>query len=81
MNDNVGSAADAMNRYGFAFQMYMLTTRLYQMEESARQASQEGRCVFLDRGAVGDTLFALQSYKVVTTLIASVVSCGLRMDG
>lgn len=43
--------------------MYMLTTRLYQMDESARQASQEGRCVFLDRGAVGDTLFALQSYK------------------
>lgn len=43
--------------------MYMLTTRLYQMEESARQAASEGRCVFLDRGAVGDTLFAIQSHK------------------
>ena len=34
------------------------------MEESARQAQQEERLVFLDRGAVGDTLFAIQNYKV-----------------
>jgi len=54
----------APKEYGFAFQMYMLTTRLYQIEESARQAKSEGKVAFLDRGAVGDTLFALLSNKL-----------------
>jgi hypothetical protein len=36
---------------------------VYQLEESARQAS-EGHIVFLDRGAVGDTLFAIQNFNV-----------------
>lgn len=46
------------SRYGFAFQMYMLTTRIYQMEEAARLAKDDGTVCFLDRGAVGDLLFA-----------------------
>jgi hypothetical protein len=44
--------------------MYMLTTRLYQLEESSRLAKTEDKMVFLDRGAVGDTLFALLNYQV-----------------
>lgn len=51
-------------RFSFAFQMYMLTTRLYQMEEATRQAKQENRMVMLDRGAVGDTVFALLNHKM-----------------
>jgi thymidine kinase/deoxynucleoside kinase len=51
-------------RFSFAFQMYMLTTRLYQMEESYRQARSEKRLCFLDRGAVGDTLFALLNHQL-----------------
>ncbi len=55
---------DNSSKYAFAFQMYMLTTRLYQMDESTRQADKENKLVFLDRGAVGDVLFALQNYKI-----------------
>jgi deoxyadenosine/deoxycytidine kinase len=51
-------------QYAFAFQMYMLTTRLYQIDEAHRQADKEGKLVFLDRGAVGDVLFALQNFKI-----------------
>jgi len=50
-------------QYAFAFQMYMLTTRIYQMDEAYRQAKQENKFVLLDRGAVGDVLFALQNFK------------------
>lgn len=46
-------------RYGFAFQMYMLTTRLFQMQTASQQAHQNGQFALLDRGAVGDALFAL----------------------
>lgn len=60
-DDFLGAFYSAPKEYGFAFQMYMLTTRLYQIEESARQAKEEGKVAFLDRGAVGDTLFALLS--------------------
>lgn len=64
-------------KYAFAFQMYMLTTRIYQMDEAHRLAKEgrvfkgengdekvEKQLVFLDRGAVGDTLFALQNYNI-----------------
>jgi len=51
-------------RFSFAFQMYMLTTRLYQIDESFRQARKESKLCFLDRGAVGDTLFALLNYQL-----------------
>jgi deoxyadenosine/deoxycytidine kinase len=40
---------DEPKRMAFAFQMYMLTTRLYQMDEATR-------------GAVGDILFALNNH-------------------
>jgi len=51
-------------RYAFAFQMYMLTTRLYQIDEGFRQARENKKLVLLDRGAVGDTLFALTSHSL-----------------
>jgi len=51
-------------RYSFAFQMYMLTTRLSQMDEGFRQSRELSRLVLLDRGAVGDTLFALVNRKL-----------------
>jgi len=41
----------------------MLRSRVYQLEESVRQAK-AGSMVFLDRGAVGDTLFAIQNVTV-----------------
>ena len=53
---------DEPQRLAFAFQMYMLTTRIYQMDEAHRQAKSEGKLVFLDRGAVGDILFALNNH-------------------
>jgi deoxyadenosine/deoxycytidine kinase len=46
-------------RYGFAFQMYMLTTRLFQMQTASFYAKNYGQFQLLDRGAVGDALFAL----------------------
>lgn len=49
--------------YAFAFQLYMLTTRIFQMDEAYRQSHKEGKLVFLDRGAVGDVLFALHNYN------------------
>jgi len=51
-------------RFSFAFQMYMLTTRLYQMDESYRQARSDQKLCFLDRGAVGDSLFALLNFQL-----------------
>lgn len=51
-------------KYGFAFQAYMLTTRLYQMNESNRQAQQEEKTCVLDRGAVGDTVFASLNHEL-----------------
>jgi hypothetical protein len=42
----------------------MLTTRLYQIDEAYRQAREERKVSFLDRGAVGDTLFAILSHKL-----------------
>jgi len=63
-NTFLGAFYSNCKRFSFAFQMYMLTTRLYQMDESSRQAKEDGRLVFLDRGAVGDTLFAIQNYKI-----------------
>lgn len=62
-NDFLGAFYSQPKKYGFAFQMYMLTTRLYQMQESARQAHDENRLCFLDRGAVGDSLFAILSHE------------------
>jgi deoxyadenosine/deoxycytidine kinase len=62
-NSFLGAFYGDTKRFSFAFQMYMLTTRIYQMEEAARQAKEENRLVFLDRGAVGDTLFALLNFK------------------
>jgi len=62
-NDFLGAFYSNSKRYGFAFQMYMLTTRLYQIDEAARQAKTERKIAFLDRGAVGDTLFAILSHK------------------
>ena len=52
-----------MKRFAFAFQTYMLATRLYQLDESDRQARQEKRMVLLDRGAIGDSIFAITAYK------------------
>jgi len=63
-NTFLGAFYSNCKRFSFAFQMYMLTTRLYQMDESSRQAKHEQRLVFLDRGAVGDTLFAIQNFKI-----------------
>jgi len=54
---------DSPQQYGFAFQMYMLTTRLQQHDDAARVARTQRKHVFLDRGAVGDTLFALLGYR------------------
>lgn len=54
---------DDPTTYAFAFQMYMLTTRIFQMDEAYRQSEKEGKLVFLDRGAVGDVLFALHNYN------------------
>jgi len=51
-------------RYAFAFQMYMLTTRLYQIDNGYREARENKKLVLLDRGAVGDTLFALTSHSL-----------------
>ena len=61
--DFLGKFYTQKAKYGFAFQMYMLTTRLYQMQEAARQAKQENRLVLLDRGAVGDSLFAIMNHQ------------------
>ena len=44
--------------------MYMLTTRLYQMDEGYRKADHEDALVLLDRGAVGDTVFALLNHQM-----------------
>jgi hypothetical protein len=44
--------------------MYMLTTRLYQMAEAVRCAREAKQLALLDRGAVGDTLFALYNHAV-----------------
>jgi deoxyadenosine/deoxycytidine kinase len=63
-NDFLGAFYSDSKKYGFAFQMYMLTTRLYQIDEAARQAKTERKIAFLDRGAVGDTLFAILSHKL-----------------
>jgi deoxyadenosine/deoxycytidine kinase len=63
-NDFLGAFYGNTKKYGFAFQMYMLTTRLYQIDEAARQAKDERKVAFLDRGAVGDTLFAILSHKL-----------------
>jgi len=63
-NDFLGAFYSDSKRYGFAFQMYMLTTRLYQIDEASRQAKLERKVAFLDRGAVGDTLFAILSHKL-----------------
>jgi len=63
-NTFLGAFYGNAKRFGFAFQMYMLTTRIYQMDEASRQAKDEQRLVFLDRGAVGDTLFAVQNYTM-----------------
>lgn len=62
-NDFLGAFYSSPKKFGFAFQMYMLTTRLFQMKDSARQAKEENKCCFLDRGAVGDSLFAILSHK------------------
>lgn len=62
-NDFLGAFYSNSKKYGFAFQMYMLTTRLYQIDEASRQAKSEQKIAFLDRGAVGDTLFAVLSEK------------------
>jgi deoxyadenosine/deoxycytidine kinase len=63
-NDFLAAFYTETKRYSFAFQMYMLTTRLYQMEEATRQAKQEGKMVMLDRGAVGDTVFAILNHTM-----------------
>jgi len=63
-NDFLGAFYSNSKKYGFAFQMYMLTTRLYQIDEAARQARDERKIAFLDRGAVGDTLFAILSQRL-----------------
>jgi deoxyadenosine/deoxycytidine kinase len=62
-NDFLGAFYSNIKRYSFAFQMYMLTTRMYQMDEGYRQADHEERLVLLDRGAVGDTVFALLNHE------------------
>lgn len=49
-------------KFSFAFQMYMLVSRIYQMNEAARQSSDHKKTCFLDRGAVGDTVFAHVAY-------------------
>jgi deoxyadenosine/deoxycytidine kinase len=49
-------------RFAFAFQMYMLTTRLSQIQEASRLA-RLGHTSILDRGAVGDALFAIVHAK------------------
>jgi len=63
-NDFLGAFYSNSKKYGFAFQMYMLTTRLYQIDEASRQAKEDRKISFLDRGAVGDTLFAILSHKL-----------------
>jgi deoxyadenosine/deoxycytidine kinase len=42
-NDFLAAFYQDTKRFSFAFQMYMLTTRLYQMEEACRQAQREDR--------------------------------------
>jgi len=63
-NDFLAAFYSNSKKYGFAFQMYMLTTRLYQIDEAYRQAKDEKKVTFLDRGAVGDTLFAILSHRL-----------------
>lgn len=48
-----------MKRFSFAFQTFMLASRRYQLMEGSRRATIDEHTVFLDRGAVGDTLFAM----------------------
>lgn len=63
-NTFLGAFYNDTKRFSFAFQMYMLTTRLYQVDEASRQAKQEGKFVMLDRGAVGDAVFATLNHDM-----------------
>lgn len=63
-NTFLGAFYSDTKRFSFAFQMYMLTTRLYQVDEASRQAKDEGRFVMLDRGAVGDAVFATLNHEL-----------------
>lgn len=50
-------------RYALAFQISVLSDRLWQMHDADRLSQQEGKTIFLDRGAVGDTIFATLAYE------------------
>ena len=63
-NDFLAAFYTNTKKYSFAFQMYMLTTRLYQMDESYRVAEKDDNLSLLDRGAVGDTVFALLNHQM-----------------
>jgi hypothetical protein len=63
-NNFLGAFYSDSRRFSFAFQMYVLTIRLYQMEEAGRQAKVEGKMVFLDRSTIGDAVFALLNHKM-----------------
>jgi deoxyadenosine/deoxycytidine kinase len=68
-------AAAEERRHAFAFQMYMLTTRLFQMQEAVRLAHEGKRTAVLDRSAVGDAVFAIQNHKVGHRSVLDLVIC------
>jgi deoxyadenosine/deoxycytidine kinase len=51
-------------KWGFAFQGYILASRLFQLREAQRLAKNEHNTVILDRGAVGDSVFATLAHKM-----------------
>ena len=51
----LGAFYKEVQRFAFSFQMYMLTTRLHQMDVAATTPG----TILLDRGVIGDAIFAL----------------------
>lgn len=51
-----------MKKWGFAFQMFMFSTRVYQVEEGARLAAKHDALVLTDRGVIGDWCFARKNW-------------------
>jgi deoxyadenosine/deoxycytidine kinase len=51
-----------MKKWGFAFQMFMFSTRQFQVEEGARLAAKHDALVLTDRGIIGDWCFARKNW-------------------
>jgi deoxyadenosine/deoxycytidine kinase len=51
-----------MKKWGFAFQMFMFSTRVFQVEEGARLAAKHNALVLTDRGVIGDWCFARKNW-------------------